>query len=231
MKLIRFTCSESTYPLNVPVPAKKMIPQWYKDGETFYVEHSGHGQEPSPGLKTCIPFLDILTAGYFLITPFDIFVGKKEDGSLSIEWNAPETWQDFINQRPHASGATIPRPAGHLDGHFVWSNKWGWKTPRGYSTIVTHPFNRSDLPFTTMSGFMDSDKISVNGNVPFFLKEGFSGVIPAGTPYAQIIPVKRKAWKMIDSPENIDLVKKQNVKINGEKAYYKKRSWVRKDYS
>jgi hypothetical protein len=229
MKLIKFTCSDKTYPLNIPVPAKKMIPQWYKDGETFYV--TTHGSEASAGLKTCIPFLDVLTAGYLLVTPFDIFVGKKEDGSLSIEWNSPGPWQDFINQRPYESGKTIPRPAGHLDSHFVWTNRWGWKTPRGYSTIVTHPYNRFDLPFTTMSGFMDSDKISVNGNVPFFLKEGFYGVIPEGTPYAQIIPIKRKHWKSINSPENYDLVAKQNIKINGEKAYYKKRSWVRKEYS
>jgi hypothetical protein len=229
MKLIKFTCSDKTYPLNIPIPAKKMIPQWYKDGETFYVTKDG--SEGNAGLKTCIPFLDILTAGYLLVTPFDIFVGKKEDGSLSIGWNSPEPWQDFINQRPYESGKTIPRPAGHLDSHFVWTNRWGWKTPKGYSTIVTHPYNRFDLPFTTMSGFMDSDKISVNGNVPFFLKEGFYGVIPEGTPYAQIIPIKRKHWKSINSPENYDLVVKQNIKINGEKAYYKKRSWVRKEYS
>ena len=110
MKFIRFTCEDKTYPLNVPVPAKKMIPQWYKDGETFYVEKGS--RETSAGLKTCMPFLDILTAGYLLVTPFDIYVGKKEDGSLSIEWNSPEPWKDFVNQRPHGSGATIPRPAG-----------------------------------------------------------------------------------------------------------------------
>jgi hypothetical protein len=229
MKLIRFTCSDNTYPLNVPIPAKKMIPQWYKDGETFYIEKNS--QQPSAGLKTCMPFLDILTSGYLLVTPFDIFVGKKEDGSLSIEWNSPPTWEGFVAQRPYASGSTIPRPAGHMDGHFIWSNSWGWKTPRGYSTIVTHPFNRFDLPFTTMSGFMDSDKISVNGNVPFFLKEGFYGVIPEGTPYAQIIPVKRKSWKMLNNPSNFDLVTQQGAKIHSEKGYYKKKAWVRKEYS
>jgi hypothetical protein len=229
MKIIKFTCSDRTYPLNVPVPAKKMIPQWYKDGETFYVAKGS--QESNAGLKTCIPFLDILTAGYLLVTPFDIFVGKKEDGSLSIEWNSPDSWQDFINQRPYESGKTIPRPAGHIDAHFVWTNRWGWKTPRGYSTIVTHPYNRFDLPFTTMSGFMDSDKVFVNGNVPFFLREGFYGLIPEGTPYAQVIPIKRKHWKYINSPENYDLVVKQSIKINSEKAYYKKRSWIRKEYS
>ncbi len=206
-----------------------MIPQWYKDGESYYYVQGD--SSPQAGLKTCIPFLDILTSGYLLVTPFDIYVGKKEDGSLSIEWNAPEDWGTFVMQRPYDSGKTIPRPAGHLEAHLIWSNKWGWKTPRGYSTIVTHPFNRFDLPFTTMSGFMDSDKMSINGNVPFFLKENFYGVIPAGTPYAQIIPIKRKAWKMINNESNIDLIHMQGAAINNEKAYYKKRSWIRKEYN
>mgnify|MGYP000079237726 FL=1 len=78
---------------------------------------------------------------------------------------------------------------------------------------------------------MDSDKISVNGNVPFFLKEGFYGLIPEGTPYAQVIPVKRKLWKMIHSPENVDIVIQQSAKIHGEKAYYKKKAWIRKEYN
>jgi hypothetical protein len=229
MKLIHFTCSDRVYSANVPIPAKKMIPQWYKDGESYYYENNS--TQASAGLKTCMPFLDVLTSGYFLVTPFDIYVGKKEDGSLSIEWNAPDPWGSFVSQRPHESGATIPRPYGHLDAHFVWSNKWGWKTPKGYSTIVTHPYNRFDLPFTTMSGFMDSDKVSINGNIPFFLKEGFYGAIPEGTPYAQIIPVKRKSWKMIDNGANRDIVAIQNAKINSEKAFYKKRAWIRKEYS
>jgi hypothetical protein len=229
MKLISFTCTDQTYFDNVPVPAKKIIPQWYKDGESYY--YTKDSLEPSAGLKTCMPYLDVLISGYFLVLPFDIYVGKKEDGSVSIEWNSPEKWGDFVGQRPHESGATMPRPAGHMDAHFVWSNKWGWKTPRGYSTIVTHPYNRFDLPFTTMSGFMDSDKISVNGNVPFFLKENFYGVIPAGTPYAQIIPVKRKAWKMINNEANIDLVTMQNVKLRSEKAHYKKKAWIKKEYN
>jgi hypothetical protein len=34
----------------------------------------------------------------------------------------------------------------------------------------------------------------MSGNIPFFIKEGFSGVIPKGTPIAQVIPFKRESW-------------------------------------
>jgi hypothetical protein len=36
---------------------------------------------------------------------------------------------------------------------------------------------------------------------------------------------------MIHSPENVDIVIQQSAKIHGEKAYYKKKAWVRKEYN
>ena len=53
------------------------------------------------------------------------------------------------------------------------------------------PINRFDLPFLSISGFIDCNYgFSLAGNMPFFIKKGFEGVIPAGTPYMQIIPIK-----------------------------------------
>jgi hypothetical protein len=240
MKLITFICEDEEYPLGAPIPAKNEIPEWYKNGEVYYQNKEKHecnsprckhNGDKSPGLKTCMPMFDILTSGYFLVTPFDIYVGKNEDGSLKITWNGPESWSGFVGEREKESGATIPRPAGHLPNHLVWSSKWGWKTPKGYSLIITHPFNRYDLPFTTMSGFEDTDKVFVNGNIPFFIKEGFSGLIPAGTPIIQMIPVKRDRWKGIIDNAKLDLMKRQISKISREKKYYKKVLWVRKEYN
>lgn len=240
MKLIKFVCQDTEHILGEPIPAKNSIPQWYKDGETYYDsenEHKcnslscRHNGEKSAGLKTCMPVFDMLTSGYFLTTPFDIYVGRKDDGELEIRWNGPQSWDGFIGERDKRSGSTIPRPAGHLPNHLVWQSRWGWKTPNGYSLIITHPFNRYDLPFTTMSGFEDSDKIFVNGNIPFFIKEGFFGVIPAGTPFVQLVPVKRKSWKFIIDNSKVDLLKKQAQEVGRIKKHYKKNLWVRKDYS
>jgi len=36
---------------------------------------------------------------------------------------------------------------------------------------------------------------------------------------------------MINNPANIDLVSMQGVKIHSEKAYYKKKAWIRKEYN
>jgi hypothetical protein len=240
MKLIHFT-ADARGNLGQPLPIKKLIPDWYKDGETYYVdedEHNNHDHDASnndepkqhAGLKTCAPFLDVMISGYALVTPFDIYVGRDESGDLDIKWNAPGDWSDFIAERPSKSGATIPRPAGHLPNHLVWSSRWGWKVPMGYSAIVTHPFNRFDLPFTTMSGLIDSDKFFGNGNIPFFIKEGFFGLIPEGTPFAQVVPVKRKSWKMVVNDSFRSIYYRQGKLVREKENSYKKKMWIRKVY-
>jgi hypothetical protein len=110
----------------------------------------------------------------------------------------------------------------------VWTGNWGWKTPRGYSSLVCHPFNRFDLPFTTMAAIIDSDKMYGSGNIPFFLKNDFEGVIKKGTPYAQIVPIKRKKWLAAFAP-SMEKQMQINSKKNAE-GQYKKISWVRKEY-
>ena len=229
MKLIRFVpeIADKDVMLLEPSPLKNHVPEWYKSGELEWIDEKG---ERWPGMKTCAPFLDVMLTGYVLVTPFDIFVTTNEDGTLNIRWNGPPEWSGFIHERPQAVGATIPRPAGHHPNHLIWSSKWGWKTPRGYSTIITHPYNRQDLPFTTLAGVIDSDKFIANGNTPFFMREDFSGVIPAGTPYAQVTPFKRETWKMTTDYGLTTLGHAQGKVVRREGLSYKQKMWVRKKY-
>ena len=228
MKLIRFAPSFSNREkmLIPPTPIKSHVPEWYRVGESEFVDGEGSLQ---PGLKTCAPFLDVMLTGYSLVTPFDIFVGKNEDGSHNIRWNGPSEWSDFVGERPKELGSTIPRPAGYSPNGLIWASKWGWKTPRGWSTIVTHPYNRFDLPFITLSGTIDSDKFCANGNIPFFIKSDWVGVIPAGTPYAQIIPFKRKAWKKVDDFGLFSKVIEEGKEVRIKS--YKKYLWQKKSYN
>ena len=230
MRLFRFVPSLRKEVMRLePTPAKKQMPEWYRLGESTIP--GGHGEEEAPGMKSCIPFLDILLLGYTIVTPFDIFVGRNEDGSLSIRWNGPREWGDFVGERPKELGQTIPRPPGHMPNGLVWSTRWGWKTPKGWSVIVTHPFNRHDLPFTTLSGIIESDLFIANGNIPFFIKEDFIGTIPAGTPYAQLVPVKRKSWKAIMDYGLFGLSMRQGSMVRNPETSYKHKLWKRKEYN
>jgi hypothetical protein len=66
------------------------------------------------------------------------------------------------------------------------------------------------------------------------LKQDFEGTIPAGTPYAQLIPVKRSSWMMVDDTDGlIDkvIIHASLVRKNDEKTPYKKFAWEKKDFN
>jgi hypothetical protein len=237
MKLIRFFSTKEHLGLGKPEPTKRHIPEWYRKAESEY-ELDG---QPSGGLKRCMPYMDTLVTGYVLTLPINIYVSKKEgktgvnfngnsEDDISITWDGPEAFSGFIQERSSDLGATMPRPAGHHKNHLVFQGVWGTKTPRGWSALMTHPLNRFDLPFTTTSGIVDSDRFFASGNVPFFIKEGFQGIIPAGTPFLQIIPIKRASWKMVDDKGLRDMNVIQGEAVRTKGFEYKKIMWDRKKY-
>lgn len=229
MKFVYFSTPRDKTKLGKPEPIKKFLPEWYRRAEATFVDpKTGHEEK---GLKACVPFLDVMLSGYTLVTPFDIYVSRKEDGSLHLAWNGPHDSNSFIAERPSQSGSTLPTPAGHLSNHLIWSGEWGFKLPRGWSMLVTHPINRYDLPFTTWSGLIDSDRFWANGNLPFALKEDFIGTIPEGTPFAQLIPVKRAKWQAIYDQSKVEAYMLQGEAARSPKTSYKKTKWVRKEYN
>lgn len=230
MKIIRFVAENpNLIDLGKPVPVKNLIPDWYKKAESSFIEN---GQDMA-GLKKCMPFMDTMVLGYFLTIPVDIYVTKDENNNPRFSWNGPESLSRFISERNKDLGATMPRPAGHYPNHLTFGGFWGWKTPRKWSTLVTQPLNRYDLPFTISSAVVDSDKFNASGNIPFFLKEGFEGTIPAGTPFAQLIPFKRSSWMMVDDSTGLrDMARIQGdlVRNNNDQTPYKKFAWQKKDF-
>lgn len=220
MKIIKFIPFSKP---NLDPPDISKIPQWWKDGE--YKINS------SSGMKACIPFMEIMMSGYTVNLPFDIYIDTTNKEQIKISWDGPKDgeWTSFIQERPISLGLTIPRPTGHLENHFVWYSQWSFKTPKNHSVLITHPFNRFDLPFTTVSGIIDSDKFYGNGKIPFFVKEGFMGVLKKGTPIFQVFPFKRQTWShRIDDSEVMKIYRRQITKLT--EGSYKKLFWVKKKY-
>ena len=65
--------------------------------------------------------------------------------------------------------------------------------------LFTHPLNREDLPFRTLSGMVDCDRWR-DGLVHFpalWIDPNFEGVLPAGTPVAQAIPIRRETLDLV----------------------------------
>ena len=94
-----------------------------------------------------------------------------------------------------------------------------------------HPSQRHDLPFFTLTAIVDTDKFPNKLHLPFFIKEGFEGIIEAGTPIAQIIPIKRDVWKSEKKSfqEKTHILYNNAMQINFIRAY-KNKIWSRKVY-
>jgi len=235
--------------LEFPAPASSVIPKWYKDvppyinGSNFpkYNDYSG---EYDATIKKCIPVLDSLCTGYVLKTPADLLVDFNENGEQFITWKTPDfnlvnTYQnspqiDFISMHSNEQIGEYPVPLGYSKRIYKFNGFWNIKTPSKYSLLFMHPIGRLDLPFYSMSGIVDSDIFNLTPvNIPFFLKENFKGIIPAETPYAQIIPLLRENWEMekgsysgVMQKETIFLAKTK-LKIS---SWYKKNVWKKKEY-
>jgi hypothetical protein len=72
--------------------------------------------------------------------------------------------------------------------------------------------------------------------MPFFVVKGFTGIIPAGTPYAQMLPFKRENWESeVDASIQLSEMSEHNQK-NSEKyrvpdgGVYQKEVWERRTY-
>jgi len=215
IKFIPFTPNDDDLKyVEIPKPAKNFIPDWWKDQEFLIKDSDNVFGDLS--FKACVPFLDSLTNGYMVYTSQDILV-KIENKNPSMFWKTTPRPVLVRNQKEN-----LPVPIGHYETHFAWDLPYGYQLPKGYSILITHPLNRFDLPFTTVSGIID-DSVPWGGRFTFWLKKDFEGVIPKGTPIAQIIPIKRDSWKSERADNLIEYAKiKYHKKSSVFSGYYKK---------
>ena len=209
-------------------PIKLFVPDWYKKKDT-YLNKKVSLNPPTVTYKACLPFLESMTTGYAICTPVDLLV-EQGNGSTFFSWKEIPNVGGIVNRRNPLPNADLPIPGGCSPEQFTWGLQGGIEIPSGYSAVITHPLNRHDLPFVTLSGVVDDVAIG-NTNIPFFIKEGFTGVIPQGTPIAQIIPFKREKWSSQMVPgtykKGLMTLKKSTSILLG---WYKSTVWKKKFY-
>ena len=223
--------------ISTPSPVSKVIPKWYSIADRFFKNEKDEYLLDKDGgkmatWKGCPALLDAFTSGYVLKTPCDIefFINDSSEIDVKIE---DSKYDDFCEIRYPLSG--FPSPKGYRKESFAWMSDWGIQTPEGYSSLYLTPMNRFDLPFINTSGIIDTDKVSMPGSLPFFLIEGWVGIIPAGTPYAQIIPFKRENWNSslkIDKAGDIydRIIKTRKIFRKPNGGIYKDKFWERREY-
>lgn len=217
--------------IDAPIPAHSNFPLWYKKLPKFINSDSLiiKDNQSNATAKKCIPFMDSITAGYFLTVPADIQVRNDENGNKVLSWQS----EDFSIVETHhpAQLDGYPLSSEYFPQPFKMLGFWGFQTPKKYSILVMHPLGRLDLPFFSMHAIVDSDLYYVPLNIPFFIKKDFEGIIKKGTPLVQIIPFKRNFWKT-----KIKNYKKFNPSIIVSKislsaiGWYKENIWQKKEY-
>jgi hypothetical protein len=212
--------------------AKNYVPDWYKKSDLWVggrdISYSNEGY-PYKALKHCVPFLDSLTTGYILELWQDIRVQKDHNNNIVINWF--DTTFPPLEKRDSNVSPLVPAPKGCSPDQFVWHIPFGIETPPGYSVFYTHPLNRNDLPFVTMSAVIDTDSSMIpGGNVPVFFDKDFEGIIPVGTPIAQVIPFKREEWDSeVINDENNYKSKVFNISKHTSGAY-RRFMWSKKRF-
>lgn len=216
-----------------PQPSKNYIPDWFKKQNAFEnnkIKISENGLSNATA-KMCMPFNDALRSGYIQKTWCDIFIQISDTGQLEYFWSSGPQILKIRNE----NYGSFPNMPDYYPIEFVWNIAWMPELPKGYSALITHPLNRIDLPFYTLSGIIDSDKYKYgvkNNQFPFYIKNGFNGLIPEGTPMYQIIPIKRDSWKSKNNQYNeINQIKEDGMVRKKFWGGYKKYFWSKKIYN
>jgi hypothetical protein len=226
--IIRHESALEEYP-DILVPAKTKIPDWYKKIISFSNDKIINSKDNSPNvtIKKCMPFLESLSIGYMITLPFDLYV-KNDNGIPNFIFRDKKF---AIKTRDDVADKSLV-PTGFHPLECLWDTNVSFSVPKGYSILMTHPINRNDLPFHTISGIIDGPFVNTpHGNFPFYIKTGFEGIIPQGTPIMQIIPFRQESWKAKKTKSLIN-----EGELNGKKTklvfvnWYKKNYWIKKQY-
>jgi hypothetical protein len=180
-----------------PIPAAAGLPDWLKAmPQQAFSELTGSADDT---IKRCPPVIDAMTSGFLIPLICDV---RVEDGEFSWDEDLPAGGPVGFARAPiglHDPAQAIGTPLFDPDRFLVkFHNIWTIEAPEGYALLFTHPVNRFDLPFQTLTGQVDSDRFhDAWVNFPAVWRDpDFRGVLPRGTPVAQVFPVKRERWEV-----------------------------------
>jgi hypothetical protein len=202
------------------------LPDWFKTMPAS--AFSSVLQQEQLTVKKCPPFIDAMTHGFLIPLVTDL---KIEDSVFSWDFELPGGAITSYSRSPldfHDSSQVAGTPLFKDDTFVIkFNNFWTIESPPGYSLLVTHPVNRYDLPFVTLTGLIDTDLYKDNFiNFPArWHDHSFRGVLPRGTPVAQCIPVKRELWSAQFETITGDAVTRLQVTaaaVGGERGVYRR---------
>jgi hypothetical protein len=210
-----------------PFAAKQGLPDWLKQMPmTAFSDF--HGRDVRT-VKQCPPFVDAMTAGFLIPLPCDVHCNR---GRFEWAWDlpdpsVPEQTRAPLNFHVAAQIAGSPLADGHRPA-IKFNSFWTIELEPGWSLLATHPINRFDLPFRTLTGLVDCDRFHDIGIFfpALWTDPDYVGVLPRGLPVVQCVPVQRAAldlsFETMDA-EELQRFAETSREILAEPGIYKKR--------
>jgi hypothetical protein len=227
--MIRARCHPALEPL-LPKPqlASGALPGWIRSMPAETPAETLRGERVRT-LKHCAPMIDALSMGILIPLACDLEV---RNGEISWDWDPPVLEDDLIARAPiglHVREQARGTPFEIGANAFVkFMNFWTLSVPEGHSILFTHPLNRDDLPFRSLSGVVDCDTFA-DGYVHFpaiWTDGAFSGVLPKGTPVAQALAIPRGAQGLdlgVMSREDIARSRTLQASLGEERGVYRRK--------
>lgn len=172
-------------------PAVHHTPEWWKRMEQHYPSGALDLENRIPNLspKKCFPLFDAMTAGYLLRTWADMLVTQTSDGPV-FKWKVTVP---MVEQHQRIT-RDMPAPVGYHPQVFKYEARMRTVTDRGYSMFVVPAWGHNPLTLHAVPGIVDSDGPTTAFSYPFWVRADYEGVVPKGTPLAQIVPFRRESW-------------------------------------
>ncbi len=240
---VRFVSTMPKSPGIFPEPeaAYRHIPSWYKNLESFYNNDStpqnGHQNITA---KRCVAFLDMLSTGYFLLAPFDIYIDTT-DGKQTFEIPPGILTLQSTGMKQFIGSHDMRQVSGYpfdknifIDYLFRVHPIWIVQTDPGVSCMFIQPQHHEESPLYAVSAVIDTDGYPSDGLLSFLVKKDFKGYIKKGTPLVQVIPFKRQDYEseIVINQEEYGKTKLASLKIRTVfNSGYKKYFWKKKKYT
>ena len=191
---ITFSCADDSIFENFPpVPASRIIPDWYKEIPPFAKLEKNYIPTDNIGsVKKCMPVLDYMVSGYVIINPFQsVITGKQENGFRAADHASAK--KDYIGSQPYQQ---CPVTVHDKRNHYVKIHQpWLVKTPPGYSSFFYQPHYLFNKNIEILPGIVDTDTFTEPVSLVSILHAD-SVILQPGDPLVVVFPFKRDAWQM-----------------------------------
>lgn len=196
-----------------PVPANKVVPQWWKDFP-FSLDQENNSYRPFGNLvRQCPAFPDLFSSGYVLPMWADTTLYYDKD-TTEYKWRCGNTSSPFVidmlNPKQFTDNVPYTFQGSKILAVWQFTNPWNIFTSKGYSIFQLPLFYHFNDDYSVLPGTMDGFTANQNKVEVAFFSNKKEIFIKKGTPLVQYIPYKKSKVNMVIR----DMTKKDTEDIN-----------------